>query len=89
MYNCVRAYFNFYCQKDQLLKEKYFIDFRLINKNSDITFISYVFVKTNILIDTGNKYCLDKFDALYLCEYNFSQFDNSFYFVIKNQQKQL
>ena len=34
IFNCIKTCFNFYCQKDQLLKEKYFIDFRLINKSS-------------------------------------------------------
>ena len=33
IFDCIKTCFNFYCQKDQLLKEKYFIDFRLIKKN--------------------------------------------------------
>ena len=40
-----------------------------------------------MLIDTGNKYCLDKYDAVYFCDHTFSQFDNSFYFVIKKPKE--
>ena len=40
-------------------------------------------------IYTGSKYCHDKYDAVYFCEHTFSQFDNSFYFVIKKPKESI
>ena len=34
VYNCVNSCYSFYCQIDHLLKEKYFVDFRLIKTNA-------------------------------------------------------
>ena len=34
VYSCVKTYYIFYCNSDCLLKEKYFIELRLIKTNS-------------------------------------------------------
>ena len=71
--NCLNATYSFFCRRDPLLKERYFIDFRAIRINSGHHFHFICLCKDKYANDTYSfKY--DRYNVAYFCDHTSVQF---------------